>query len=141
MKVTKYEHACFTVEKDSKSLVVDPGEFTTDFITPNNIAAIIITHGHADHFSLESIDSIVRANPTVTILAPADVTAQLGKYNTRTVNGGDSFAIEGFDLDFYGETHAVIHTDLPKPMNVGVLIEDRLYYPGERTLDENSRIN
>ena len=25
MKLTKYEHACFTVEKDGKLLVVDPG--------------------------------------------------------------------------------------------------------------------
>ena len=27
MKLTKYRHACFTVEKDSKLLIVDPGGF------------------------------------------------------------------------------------------------------------------
>ena len=131
MKVTKYEHACFVVEKDNTSLIVDPGEFTTDFVVPDNVAAIIITHNHADHFSVENIQEIIKANPTATVIAPADVTAKLGQYSTKTVTGGDSFAFEGFDLDFYGDTHALIHLDLPRPMNVGVLVEDRLYYPGD----------
>ncbi|HEY8886778.1 MAG TPA: MBL fold metallo-hydrolase [Candidatus Microsaccharimonas sp.] len=139
MELTKYEHACFTVEKDGKSLVVDPGSFTTDLTIPENVVAVIITHDHSDHFSEEQIAEIITKNPNALIIGPREVTKQLSGYETRTVHGGDSFALEGFDLDFYGDNHAVIHRDMPVVQNVGVLIEDRLYYPGDSfTMPEKS---
>lgn len=139
MKLTKYEHACFTVEKDGMSLVVDPGAFTTDLVIPDNVAAIIITHAHADHLGGDYIAEITTKNPNACIIGPREVTSQLASYETKTVHGGDSFALEGFDLDFYGDDHAVIHPSIPLVQNVGVLIDDRLYYPGDSfTLPEKS---
>jgi len=139
MELTKYEHACFTVEKDGNTIVVDPGTFTNDFSIPENVVAIIITHEHGDHLDIDLITSIVDANPGLVILGPEEVTTKLKKFETRTVNGGDGFAIGGIDLDFYGDDHAVIHTSLPLAQNVGVLIDDRLYYPGDSfTMPEKS---
>jgi len=131
MELTKYEHACFTVEKDGKTIVVDPGAFTTDFSVPEQVVAVIITHEHGDHLDTDQLSEIVAKNPDTVILAPQDVTAKLSTFETRTVHGGDSFALSGFDLDFYGDDHAVIHPDMHKAQNVGVLIEDRLYFPGD----------
>jgi len=131
MELTKYEHACFTVEKEGNVIVVDPGAFTTDFVVPENVVAIIITHEHGDHLDMELIESIVDANHGVVIIGPADVTTALKKFETRTVSSGDGFAIGGIDLDFYGDDHAVIHSDIPLAQNVGVLIDDRLYFPGD----------
>lgn len=139
MELTKYEHACFTVEKDGKCIVIDPGSFTTDLSISENIIAIIITHDHGDHFNEEQIAQIIAKNPTALVIGPGEVTSQLRGYETRTVHGGDSFAVEGFDLDFYGDEHAVIHPDAPVTQNVGVLIEDRIYYPGDSfTMPEKS---
>ena len=139
MELTKYEHACFTVEKDGTVIVVDPGSFTSDFVVPENVAAIIITHKHGDHLDMDLIESIVDANEGVVIIGPEDVTAKLKKFETRTVHGGDGFAIGGIDLDFYGDDHAVIHSDIPLVQNVGVLIDDRLYFPGDSfTMPEKS---
>ena len=139
MELTKYEHACFTVKKDGKTLVIDPGSFTSDLSIDDTVVGVIVTHNHGDHFSVEHLADIVAKNPTALIIGPQDVTNQLGGYNTRTVHGGDSFALEGFDLDFYGDTHAIIHPDMPTAQNVGVLIEDRLYYPGDSlTMPEKS---
>ena len=54
MKLTKYEHACFTVEDTSGNvLVVDPGSFSKNFVVPNNVVGIVITHEHADHFNTD----------------------------------------------------------------------------------------
>lgn len=131
MEVTKFEHACLAVEKDGKTIVIDPGDFTTDFSAPSDVVAIIITHEHSDHYSLQHIDEILKTSPNAIIIGPQDVTTKLGAYNTHTVNNGDGFALEGFDLDFYGGKHKVIHPKLPKIQNIGVLIEDRLYYPGD----------
>jgi len=139
MELTKFEHACFTVTKDGKSIVVDPGAFTTDFIAPEQVVAVIITHEHGDHLDMDLLSEIVDGNSGVVILGPQDVTSKLGKFETRTVTGGDGFALEGFDLDFYGDGHAVIHKDIPLAQNVGVLIEDRLYFPGDSfTMPEKS---
>jgi len=139
MELTKYEHACFTVEKDGKSLVVDPGAFTTDLTIPKNVVAVIITHDHGDHFDEDQLADILTKNPTAIVIGPRSVTAKLSSYDTKAVHGGDSFALEGFDLDFYGDDHAVIHSDIPLIDNVGVLIEDRIYYPGDSfTMPEKS---
>lgn len=131
MKLTKYEHACFTVEKQGAALIVDPGSLTSDLVVPNNVVAVIITHRHPDHFDPEHIAEIVGDNPTALIIAPLDITRELSHYNTRPVKGGDSFTVQGFDIDIYGDEHAIIHPDLPRPHNIGILIEDRIFYPGD----------
>lgn len=131
MKVTKYEHACFTVEKDSQMLVVDPGNFTTDFIAPNHVIGVVITHKHADHFDHELIASIIDKNPNAIIIGDASITATIEAFQTKTVAAGDTLAIGLFDLEFFGGTHASIHEGTTVPPNLGVLVDDLLYYPGD----------
>ena len=63
MKITKYEHACFTVEKEGKLLVIDPGAFTTDLPVLENVVAVVVTHEHADHFNSASLDAIIAHSP------------------------------------------------------------------------------
>ena len=36
-----------------------------------------------------------------------------------------------FSLKFFGRDHAVIHSSIPIINNVGVLVDDALYYPGD----------
>jgi hypothetical protein len=45
------------------------------------------------------------------------------------VNAGDR--IEGLPVEVFGESHAVIHRDLPGLPNRGYLIGGRLYLPGD----------
>lgn len=131
MKLTKYEHACFTVEKDNLLLVVDPGIFTTDFIVPENIAAIIITHEHQDHFDSEQIAAIMDKNPDALILAHETITSKIQVFQTHAVTAGDVFTIGSFTLEFFGGEHALIHPSIPRIVNLGVMINDLLYYPGD----------
>ncbi|MEO6109609.1 MAG: MBL fold metallo-hydrolase [Candidatus Saccharimonadales bacterium] len=140
MQLTKYEHACFVVEKEGKVLVVDPGGLTTDFVMPDNeVVAVVITHEHGDHLDVNHLASIVKTHPNVVIMGPADVTSQLKNFETRTVRGGDNFTIEGIELEFFGEDHATIHPSLPVTQNVGVMIDERIYYPGDSfTIPEKS---
>lgn len=139
MKLTKYEHACFVVEKDDKSIVVDPGELTSDLTIPHNVSAVVITHQHPDHFDPTHIAAIVADNPKALIIGPADVVKQLGGYETRAVKGGDNFTVEGIELEFFGDTHQPVHAARPVVQNVGVLIDERVYYPGDSfTVPEKS---
>lgn len=131
MKLTKYQHACFTVEEDGQLLVVDPGEFSTDFIAPTNVVAIVITHQHADHFDQERVAEIIDKNPEAIIVAPASVTAALEAFTSQAATAGESISVGPFELKFHGGQHAIIHETIPIIENIGVVINDLVYYPGD----------
>lgn len=131
MQLTKYEHACFTVEKDDKLLVVDPGEWSSDFIAPAGVVAIVVTHNHGDHFDHEQLEAIINENPNAVIIGPETVTSEIEVFNTKTVDTGDTLDVGPFHLEFFGGKHAVIHPSLPVTANIGVMINDLLYYPGD----------
>lgn len=131
MQLTKYEHACFSVEKDEKILVIDPGEFSTDFLAPEHVVGVIITHEHPDHFDIETVSSIIDKNPEAIILAPDSITSLIESYETKTISSGESIQIGPFSLEFFGENHAIIHQSIDTVANTGVLINDILYYPGD----------
>lgn len=131
MKITKYEHACFTVEKDNQLLVVDPGNYTTDFIAPNHVIGVVITHEHADHFDHELIASIIDKNPNAIIIGDASITSAIEAFQAKTVAAGESLTVGPFDLEFFGGSHASIREGVSLPPNLGVLINDLLYYPGD----------
>jgi L-ascorbate metabolism protein UlaG (beta-lactamase superfamily) len=131
MKLTKYEHACFTVEKDGQVLVVDPGGLSPDFIAPENVVAVIVTHEHFDHYDHEQLATIIDKNQDAIILAPTTVVAMLEALPGRTVAPGESITVGPFGIDFFGGQHATIHAGLPPIANLGVLINGLLYYPGD----------
>jgi L-ascorbate metabolism protein UlaG (beta-lactamase superfamily) len=131
MKLTKYDHACFTVQKDHQMLVVDPGNFSTDYLPSNNVVGIVITHEHADHYDPEQIAAIVDKNPEAVIIGHESVVSQVEAFKTQAVDIGDKLKIGLFELEFFGGTHAVIHRSIPVIPNLGVMINDLLYYPGD----------
>lgn len=132
MRLKKYRHSCFTLEKDGKILVVDPGTWATDFVTPDNVVAVVVTHEHIDHFDPEKLRAIIDQNPEAIIYAPQAVVDQADSLPTRTAHAGETIVIGGFTLEFIGGRHATIHADLHSPFeNIGVIVDDLLYHPGD----------
>lgn len=131
MKLTKYEHACFTVEKDGQVLVVDPGNYSDDFIAPDHVVAVVITHQHPDHFDPEHLEEIFAKNDDMLVLGPADVIDKVEIEHTKSVNPGEKVTVGPFDLEFFGGVHALIDESLPRPQNLGVMINDLLFYSGD----------
>ena len=131
MKVTKYEHAALLIEKDGHRLVIDPGTFLASMGSPTDVVTVVITHEHGDHWTAERLDQLIAANPGIRILAPQGVADAAVGYPVEVVHGGDRVTIEPFDLRFFGEKHAQIHSSMPPVDNVGVLVDDALYYGGD----------
>ena len=141
-QLTKYEHACFTIEKDSQILVVDPGAYTTDFIAPDHVVGVIITHDHADHFDEELVASIIDKNPDAIIVGHPSVIDSIEAFQTLAVEPGDSLSLGPFELEFFGGSHASIADTIQAPANLGVMIDDLLYYPGDSfTLPEDRYVD
>ncbi|MEN9753382.1 MAG: hypothetical protein RL670_1073 [Actinomycetota bacterium] len=131
MKLTKYEHACLELESNGKRLIVDPGMYCRPLDDKHDVAAIVITHQHDDHCWEEQLDRILALNPQAAILAPSDVCERLAGYQTTAVYHGDHYEFGGFTIDFFGDLHEVIHRSIPVIQNRGVLINNKLYYPGD----------
>ncbi len=129
MIVTKHAHACLVVEHEGSTLVIDPGGFT-DAFEVNALAAIVVTHEHADHVTGEHLDRLLAPGP-VPLFAPAGVAAALPDYDWQVVEPADERAAGPFELSFAGGRHAVIHRSIPVIDNVAVTINGMLFHPGD----------
>ncbi|KQQ94995.1 MBL fold metallo-hydrolase [Leifsonia sp. Leaf325] len=131
MRLTKLEHAALVLEQNGDRLYIDPGSFTTAITESAGTVAIVITHEHPDHWTPEQVKRIVEANPDVRIFGPAGVVAAASDFAVELVAAGDTVEVGAFTLRFFGEKHAVIHSSIPVIDNVGVLVNDTLYYAGD----------
>ncbi|PWC04457.1 MBL fold metallo-hydrolase [Agromyces badenianii] len=131
MRLTKLEHAALVVDDSGDRLYVDPGKFTTPITESAGAIAVVITHQHDDHWTPEQLARIVEANPEVRILGPAGVALAAADFPVETVSAGDTVEVGPFRLRFFGGRHAVIHPSIPVIDNLGVLVNDALYYGGD----------
>ncbi|MFD5567828.1 MBL fold metallo-hydrolase [Streptomyces cadmiisoli] len=134
MKLTKMSHACVRLEKDGRTLVLDPGGFS-EADAAAGADAILITHEHADHFDEGRLRTAMEADPGTeiwTLKSVADRIAAAFPGRVHTVGHGDTFTAAGFDVQVHGELHAVIHPDIPRITNVGFLVDGgRVFHPGD----------
>jgi L-ascorbate metabolism protein UlaG (beta-lactamase superfamily) len=78
MRVAKFIHSCLLVENGTDRVLIDPGTFTfagstVPLETFDRIAAIVITHRHADHVDQAAVKRILERNRSAIVLASADV--------------------------------------------------------------------
>ncbi|WDZ83206.1 MBL fold metallo-hydrolase [Micromonospora cathayae] len=126
MKVTKFTHSCVRLELDGRVLVVDPGTWSE----PRALAgadAVLVTHEHTDH-----VDVLRLAGLGVPVYLPED--ARLAgpvPLPVVRVRAGERFTAAGFAVTAFGGRHATIHGGQPDCANLGYLVDDRLYHPGD----------
>lgn len=131
MKLTKYEHACLVLEKEGTSLIIDPGNFSHDFIMPHRVDGIVITHEHPDHFDEKLVQSILLAHPKATVVAHESISGRFTNFTTIAAKVNEPYTVGLFSLRFFGGLHVPIANSVAVPPNVGVLVDNRLYYPGD----------
>jgi L-ascorbate metabolism protein UlaG (beta-lactamase superfamily) len=134
VKLTKHEHACVVLEKDGTRFVIDPGAFSQN--APDIIAgadAVLITHEHADHVHEGAVNEALAARPELAVYAPAAMAGMFSAHPGQftPVAAGDEFTIGDFTISVHGTDHAVIHPDIPTVANVGYLIDESVYHPGD----------
>ncbi|GGY15254.1 MULTISPECIES: MBL fold metallo-hydrolase [Streptomyces] len=131
MELIKHAHACVTLTKDGRTLLIDPGTFT-----PNSARlmaeadAILVTHEHFDHVDETALRAELARRPGLRVHSTAEVAAKLGQ-QALAVAAGDRIEVAGFDVSVHGERHALIHADIPQAQNVGFLVDDHLFHPGD----------
>ncbi|MBB2913909.1 L-ascorbate metabolism protein UlaG (beta-lactamase superfamily) [Streptosporangium becharense] len=132
MKLTKFGHACVRLEKGDSVLVIDPGSFSEESAL-DGARAVLITHEHFDHVEADRLRRAAEADPALEIWTNESVAATLPDVpaTIRVVRDGDSFETAGFAVRTVGEWHAPNHPDMPIVSNVGFLVDEEVFYPGD----------
>lgn len=134
MQLTKYAHACVTLTSNGRTIAIDPGAFTPDAAQVVAAAdAVLITHDHFDHFDAAVVRAALTERPGLPVYAPQSVREQLGAEGDAVVvvEPGDAFEVAGFSVTAHGGRHAMIHRDIPQIANVGYLVDEAVYHPGD----------
>jgi L-ascorbate metabolism protein UlaG (beta-lactamase superfamily) len=133
VQVTKFGHSCVRFDDGERSLVVDPGAFSDVDAALDGVGAILITHEHMDHVNVEKVRAAVAADSGLRVHAPQPVLDSLGDVGDQgiAVHGGESLMVAGFDVQTFGDQHAVIHPLVPVVANVGYFVGGSVYHPGD----------
>ena len=123
MRITKYTHACVRLEHEGRVLVIDPGTWTEP-VAAAGADAVLVTHEHVDH-----IDAPRLAELGVPVYAPAD--ADIAGLEVTGVAAGEEFTAAGFRVRAAGGRHAFIYGGQPDCANLGYLIDETIYHPGD----------
>ncbi len=132
MKITKFGHSCLLVEEGEARILIDPGAYST-IPDLKNIDAILITHEHSDHYTVDILQNILKHNPEAIIYTNSGVGEFLQKAGIpfKTLLHGQVAKVKGVSVEGVGEKHAYIYSTLPICDNVGYLIAGRLLQPGD----------
>lgn len=134
MRITKFPHSCVRIEHDGAVMVIDPGVWSDAERALDGVDVVLLTHEHADHVDADRLADALAKRPQVSIHTHPDVVtkfaAQWGDAAVG-VRPGDVFTAAGLPVRAYGGWHAVIHPDIPRVPNLGYLIDNSIYHPGD----------
>ena len=121
--MTKYTHSCIRLELDGAVLVVDPGIWS-EASAVQGCDAVLVTHEHSDH-----VDARRLAGLGVPVYAPAG--CSIPGATVVAVQPGEIFIAAGIAVRAVGGRHAAVYDSQPDCINVGYVIGDLLYHPGD----------
>ena len=130
VRITRYGHSCLLVEEAGARLLLDPGIFSSGFEELTGLTGVLITHQHPDHLDGNRLRRLLDANPEARLHCDEGSADGLADLPRTVVHAGDRLDL-GTPVDVVGSRHAVIHPDLPVIPNVGYLVAERFFTPGD----------
>ena len=142
MQISHLGHACVLVQTDDAKVLIDPGNMSDGAWTGlTDLDAVLVTHFHPDHLDPEQVPALLGANPRAKVYVEPSIIAMITDQKLPALDGAEPFAsgdnttIGGLSVAAVGGQHAVIHRDLPRAGNVGLLVsaegEPTLFHPGD----------
>ena len=134
MRITKLGHSCVRLSHDGTDLVIDPGVLT-DPEAVDGVAGVLVTHEHADHWTIDHLRAA--AAPVWTIAAVAEqiraADPEVGE-RVHVVEPGQELTAAGCSVRVVGRKHAIIHPELTHFDNSGYVVTagaTTLFHPGD----------
>ena len=136
MQITHLGHAAVLVEVADRRILFDPGNFSDGWHGLRDLDAILVTHQHPDHIDPEHVPALVAANPGAAVYVEPQVLGAVDLPGARPLAADTSIDLgAGIGLAAVGGLHAVIHADIPRIGNVGLVLtaagEPTFFHPGD----------
>ncbi|HSN10934.1 MAG TPA: MBL fold metallo-hydrolase [Propionibacteriaceae bacterium] len=135
MRITHLGHSAVLVEVAGRRLLLDPGNISDAWHGLTDLDAVIVTHQHPDHVDPEHVPALLAANPQARVYVEPQVVEKVPLAGARPLAADASVDVGGVTVSAVGGLHAVIHRDIPRIGNVGVVIsasgEPTLFHPGD----------
>ncbi|MDR1388093.1 MAG: MBL fold metallo-hydrolase [Propionibacteriaceae bacterium] len=135
MIVTHLGHSAVLVETGDRRLLIDPGDLSQAWHGLSELDAVIVTHQHPDHADPVHLPGLLAANPRAQVLVEPSSSELSGLPRARPLEAGQSVDLGSVRIRAVGGRHAVIHRDIPRIGNVGVVLEaagePRFFHPGD----------
>ena len=137
MEVRHLNHSCLLVTMAGTRILVDPGGFSVEKIKEfgpiTGLDAVLITHQHPDHIHPGLLTHILTDNPDIPVIAEPETAAILTTEDETDspaaghpiieLAAGDIHEVRNVTIRGYGGLHAVIHPDIPRVGNTGIVLE------------------
>ena len=143
MKITKIGHCCLLIEVEGKRIITDPGSFTVDELITEDIDVVLITHEHADHLHIESVQKIVKSNPHVVVVTNSGVGKLLtdSRISFVLLEGAQRAQFSGVNVEACDGAHEEIYEERGQVQNTGYFIANKLFYPGDSFTDPKRKVD
>ncbi len=135
MQITHLGHSAVLVEVAGRRLLIDPGNFSEAWHGLTGLDAVLVTHKHPDHVDPAAVPALLAANPDAAVYVEAEVLDAVDLPGARALAPDASVELGGVRVDAVGGWHAVIHADIPRIGNLGLVVsaegEPTLFHPGD----------
>ena len=133
MELTKYAHSCVRLGEGTQSLVIDPGNLGDNAEALSGVHHVLVTHEHPDHVDVEPLLARAANDPDLRVWAPASVAKLLADLGDRViaVEPNATLQVGEFEVRTFGGQHALIHPQVPVIANIGYLVNETVYHPGD----------
>jgi L-ascorbate metabolism protein UlaG (beta-lactamase superfamily) len=143
VRITHLGHACLLVETQGARVLIDPGVYSSGWEELSDLDAVLVTHAHPDHVDVAKLPVLLEANDGVLLRAEPETAAALrdaglggdGAVDLAALHPGDHVDLGGTRVRGVGGRHAVIHPEVPRIGNTGLVLtapgEPVLFHPGD----------
>ncbi len=135
MKLTHLGHSAVLVETSGIRVLIDPGNFSDAWHDLVDLDAILVTHLHPDHIDPANVPALLAANPQARVLVEPQVIETVKLDRAEPIAADTSVELDGLTIAAVGGLHAVIHRDIPRIGNVGLVFsaegEPTFFHPGD----------
>lgn len=135
MQLTHLGHSAVLVETSGIRVLIDPGNFSDAWHDLVDLDAILVTHLHPDHVDPAKVPALLAANPQARVLVEPQVIEAVQLERAEPIAAETSVELGGLTIAAVGGLHAVIHRDIPRIGNVGLVFsaegEPTFFHPGD----------
>ena len=145
MQLTHLGHSAVLVETGGLRILIDPGNLSDAWQGLVDLDAVLVTHLHPDHVDPANVPALLAANPQARVLVEPGVIDAVSLERAEALTADTSISLGGVTVAAVGGLHAVIHRDIPRIGNVGLVVsgegEPTFYHPGDSLAEAPSGVD